>query len=102
MREATEILADVLPWWHGIIDISDGELRDDNGFFSCNLSSAWDEAEKLNVNKNTEYDFMLWAIYGCLHKRARENFLNKIYTVSIDEIVQENIMEQYLKDLSEA
>ncbi len=47
-----------------VIDISDGELRDGNGFWSENLSDAWDNAENQNTARSEEIDFhSTWNYY---------------------------------------
>lgn len=84
------------------IDISDGELRSKKGFWSKNLSDAFHKAEDLNVSDSTETDFMIWAIYGELHTKSRENFSKGIKSVSVLELNRSKIIKRYIKDCSEA
>ena len=78
------------------IDISDGELRNDNGFWSKNLSDAWHKAEDRNGVPGNDADFMIWAIYGLLHRKSRENYSNGIYKITLSEISIDSIEKEYL------
>lgn len=79
------------------IDISDGEHRAGNGFFSKNLSDAMDHAENLNIPYSKEINFMIWAIYIELHKRSIQNFKKGIMTVSLSELNHHEVAKQYIK-----
>ena len=79
------------------IDVSDGELRSDNGFFSTNLSDVWHSAEDKNGVVGNDVDAMIWAIYGLLHRKSRENYLKGIHTISLNEIGFDNIEKEYFK-----
>ena len=85
-----------------IIDISDGEVMDDNGFFSKNLSDAWDKAEDRNGVTGNDVAFMIWAIFGLLHRKSRENYLKGIYTVTLNEISIESIEKEYKNVIEES
>lgn len=79
------------------IDISDGELLDDNGFLSKNLSDVWHQAEEKNSVTGNDVDFMIWAVYRLLHRKSRENYSKGIYSISLNEISLESIEEEYRK-----
>lgn len=79
------------------IDISDGELRNDNGFFSKNLANAWHGAEDRNGVIGNDVDLMIWAIFRFLHRKSRENYLKGIYTVTLNELSIYSIEKEYNK-----
>ena len=80
------------------IDFSDGELRDDNGFYSNTLSKAWDRAEDQNISKDENIDFMLWSIYGVLHKKCRCVFEQGVYLINVYELDYTEIYREYIMD----
>jgi hypothetical protein len=84
------------------IDISDGELRGKNGFWSKKLSDAFHNAEKLNTHDSVEIDFMIWAVYGELHAKSIENFKNGIMTVSLSDLSYNEISRRYIKSRLQA
>ena len=49
MENIEKLIQDTLKLFPEEIDISDGELRNDNGFFSQKLSKAWHSAEDKNA-----------------------------------------------------
>lgn len=84
------------------IDISDGELRSGNGFFSKNLSDVWNKAEDKNGVAENDVFFMIWAIYGLLHRKSRENYSNSIYTVSLCDLSIAGIEKEYIQVINES
>jgi len=86
MTNIQKLMTDTLKLFPEKIDISDGESRSDNGFFSQNLSHAWHIAENQNDISGNDFDFMIWSIFKLLHKISRKNFANGIYFVSINDI----------------
>ena len=84
------------------IDISDGELRGKNGFWSKKLSDAFHNAEELNTPDSEEIDFMIWAIYSELHTKSIENFKRDIKTVDLSELSHIEISKRYIKSCLEA
>ena len=84
-----------------IIDISDGEIRGKNGFWSENLSDAWHNAEELNESHSQETDAMIWAIYCELHTKSIKNFRTGIKLVSISELSCDEIIKRYIKNYLE-
>ena len=95
MENIESLIVSTLRLFPDIIDISDGELRNDNGFFSKNLSDAWHEAECRNGVVGNNVDLMIWAIFGLLHRKSRENYLKGIYTVTLSEISISDIEKEY-------
>ena len=96
-----DIISECLQLWPKSVDISDGELKSDNGFYSPNLSTAWWDAEDKTIT-GSDLDFMVWAIFGVLHKLAREKFIEKKYVVLICELNHDDIMQEYIKAKKEA
>ena len=83
------------------IDISDGEVREE-GFWCKNLSTAWWEAEDKNGDDGNDVAFMIWAIYGLLHRKSRANYLKGIYTVALDELSWDSIKKEYCRVIEDA
>ena len=84
------------------IDISDGELRGKNAFWSKKLSDAFHNAEELNTPDSEEIDFMIWAVYGELHTKSIENFKKGIMTVSLSDLSYNEISRRYIKSRLQA
>ena len=102
MENIEKLIQDTLKLFPEEIDISDGELRNDNGFFSQKLSKAWHSAEDKNAITGNDVDFMIWSVFGLLHKMSRENFSKGIYSVSLNDINHEELKQEYKKALQEA
>ena len=102
MENIEKLIQDTLKLFPEEIDISDGELRNDNGFFSQKLSKAWHSAEDKNAITGNDVDFMIWSVFGLLHKMSRENFSKGIYSVSLNDINHEELKQKYKKALKEA
>ena len=84
------------------IDFSDGELMDDNGFYSNTLSKAWNNAEVQNVSKDENVDFMIWSIFGVLHKKCRCLFESGVYSINIIELDYNEIYSEYIHNCLES
>lgn len=80
-----------------VIDISDGELRGKKGFWSENLSDAWHNAMDLNVPYSEDLDLMIWAVYGELHTKSRDNFKKGIMAVNLSELRNNKVSRRYIK-----
>ena len=102
MENIEKLIQDTLKLFPEEIDISDGELRNDNGFFSQKLSKAWHSAEDKNAITGNDVDFMIWSVFGLLHKMSRENFSKGICSVSLNDINHEELKQEYKKALQEA
>ena len=102
MENIEKLIQDTLKLFPEEIDISDGKLRNDNGFFSQKLSKAWHSAEDRNAITCNDVDFMIWSVFGLLHKMSRENFSKGIYSVSLNDINHEELKQEYKKALQEA
>ena len=102
MENIENLIKDALKLFPEIIDISDGELRDDNGFFSWELSKVSDRAEESTGTTGNDIDFMIWSVFGVLHRMSRENFAKGIYTVSLNDIDMEELEKEYYKAIEEA
>ena len=97
-KELKELVEQALALLPASIDISDGEIRGKNGFFSQNLSVAWQQAEKRNLPHSQELDFMLWAVYGALHEKSIQNFKNGTASVYLSELNCTDICKRYIKE----
>ena len=95
MEYIENLIKDTFKLFPEIINISDGELRDDDGFFSCELSKAWHRAEESTGTTGKDIDFMIWSIFRVLHRKGRENFVHGIYCVSLNEIDMEELQMEY-------
>jgi hypothetical protein len=102
MENIEILIKDTLKLFPGVIDISDGELKNGNGFFSENLSKVWHSAEESTGTTGRDIDFMIWSVFGLLHKMSRENFSKGIYSVSLNDINHEELKQEYKKALQEA
>ena len=102
MENIENLIKDTFKLFPEIIDISDGELRDDDVFFSWELSKAWHRAEESTGTTGKDIDFMIWSIFRVLHRKSRENFAHGIYCVSLNEIDMEELQMEYKKALQEA
>jgi len=86
-------------FWPSTIEISDGEQRDDgSAIFPC-LVHAWEKAE-ISAEKWSElHQLMVWAIYGGLHRLAKNEYANgasKIEKSNIDVKYVENKFSENL------
>ena len=102
MQDLKVLINKTLNLFPHVIDISDGELGTDNGFYSKKLSTAWRRAEDKNGVVNNDVAFMIWSIFGLLHRKSRANFCNGIYNVCLNEITYQDIESEYKKVLKEA
>ncbi len=101
MENIENLVKDTFKLFPEIIDISDGELRGDDGFFSWKLSKAWHRAEESTGTTGKDIDFMVWSIFRVLHRKSRENFAKEIYCVSLNEIDTEELKMEYQKAIKE-
>lgn len=102
MRYTDNLIRDALNLFPKTIDISDGELRSDEAFFSNNLSETWHKAVESTGTTGENIDFMIWSVFGLLHKIARDNFERGIYQVAIEDIDIDSLKNEYLKSIEEA
>ncbi len=102
MENIEILIKDTLKLFPEVIDISDGELGNDNGFFSQELSNAWHRAEESTGTTGCDIDFMIWSVFRVLHKMCRENFTKGIYNTFLNDIKYEELKQEYKKVLQEA
>ena len=102
MEDIENLIRDTFKLFPEAIDISDGELRDDDGFFSQELSKSWHRAEDKNTVTGNDVDFMIWSIFRVLHRKSRKNFAHGIYCVSLNEIDMEELQIEYQTVLKES
>ncbi len=102
MQNLEKLINDTLKLFPETIDISDGELSGDNGFFSRTLSNVWRSAEDKNGICGNDVDFMIWSIFRLLHRKSRENFNHGLYSVCLNEINNEDIENEYQRSIEEA
>ena len=96
-KELEKLVKQAFTLFPASIDISDGEIRKKHGFFSKNLSDAWEQAERRNSPRSQELDFMLWAVYGTLHEKSIQNFKKGTLTVCLSELNLIEICKRYIK-----
>ncbi|NGN99366.1 hypothetical protein G5S52_17440 [Grimontia sp. S25] len=85
--------------WKRSIDISDGELfEDDSGMFPS-LSSAWNEAEEQTQNWSEWHQLMVWCVFCGYHKLARVAFENGKTSISFDDIDKNYVQSRYKENL---
>ena len=101
-EEAEKLIEKVFELYPQEIDISDGELRGKNGFWSKKLSDAFHNAEELNTPDSKEIDFMIWAVYSELHAKSLENFEKGIKIVKLSELSHIEISRRYIKSCLKA
>ncbi len=95
-----KIYRESISFWPNSIDLSDGKLIEEtNGFYSENLSSAWDKAEELASNE--WQSLMVWTFYQELHKKAVESFKANRFYLNIDSIDMAMLKQSYLNALKE-
>lgn len=102
MPNIQKLAEDALKLFPSTIDISDGELRGDNGFYSASLSNAWDEAEKKNGVSGNDMDFMIWSVFKLLHIKSRDFFAKGIYNVSLEDIEMYDLKAEFNKVMKKA
>ncbi len=102
MKNIESLIKYTLKLFPEIIDISDGELRADDGFFSQKLSQVWHSAEDKNAVTGNDVYFMIWSVYRLLHIKSRECFAKGIYSVSLNDIDYEELNKEYQRAIEEA
>ena len=101
MENIKLLIEHTLALFSDCIDISDGKLRADNGFFSQNLTDARNSAEDRNGATDNDVAYMIWSIYRLLHRKSRENYSKCIYTVTLSELSIVSIEKEYIKVINE-
>ena len=101
-KSTVALIENSLKLFPDIIDFSDCELIGDNGFFSNNLSNAWNNAEKQNISKDENTNFMIWSIYSVLHKKCRRLFELGVYSLNVTELDYNEINMKYIRDCLES
>lgn len=95
MNKYEKLLEYAISLYPDEVDISDGELRGGTGFWCKNISDAWHNAEDKDTENREDVNFMLWAIYGVLHRKCREDFAKGIYKVRLSDLSHEDIINKY-------
>ncbi|MFL0267980.1 hypothetical protein [Candidatus Clostridium radicumherbarum] len=90
---------EVLNAWPFEIDLSDGEVLSESGFYSENLSIIWNNVEAVVGYNDSCKDMMVWTIYKVLHKKARESFIKNIYKLYPTSIRINEYKSQFYSDL---
>jgi hypothetical protein len=86
--------------WPESIDLSDGELIEETkGFYSENLSLAWDRAEELVTDE--WQSLMVWIFYQELHKKAIEYFMLGRHSLKVASIDLSILEHSYIDTLNE-
>jgi hypothetical protein len=86
--------------WPDSIDLSDGKLIEETkGFYSENLSSAWDKAEESASNE--WQSLLVWIFFQELHRKAVECFKANRFYLNVDSIDMKILKQAYLNTLKE-
>ena len=81
--------------WPEVIDIQDGIFTEETkGFYSNNLSLAWDEAEQ--SAQNEWESLMVWVFYKILHRTAKKSFNSGENIIVLDNINIPKLKQEYL------
>jgi hypothetical protein len=79
-----------------VIEINDGKaVEETGGFYSANLSQLWNRAE--DAARNHTEGLFVWAYYKLLHRKAKQLFHSKVYTIKTEEISKAELKEMYLE-----
>lgn len=101
-RELEKIIDNTFKLYPQVIDISDGQLRGQKGFWSKNLSDAWHNAGDKNVTDSEKVDLMIWAVYCELHTKSVKNFKLGINKVDLSELSRNKIAKRYIRSCLES
>ncbi|MCY9844505.1 hypothetical protein [Vibrio caribbeanicus] len=85
--------------WPREIEISDGELRPDNGGCFPQLSKVWDQAEARAESWSDWHQLMVWCIFCGLHKLARESLKRNVDSISIQNIDKRYVQGTFQENL---
>lgn len=85
--------------WPREIEISDGELRSDNGGYFPQLSKVWDQAEERAELWSDWHQLMVWCIFCGLHKLACESLEKKEVSISIQHIDKRYVQSKFKENL---
>lgn len=99
MGKFDEKFIEVLLLWPEEIDISNGKIIGDNGFYSENLSIVWNHVESEIGQSDAWKDMLVWSIYGYLHKEARDSFINGTYKLYPRKIRRDSIFVIFHQNL---
>lgn len=80
--------------WPTEIEVTDKQLLPGDGLMSPSLNTAWDEAESkapTAIQAQSEVNFMaldtmLWLIFTCLHRKARNENILHTQLISFEEV----------------
>lgn len=84
-------------FWPKVIDISDGELRNDGGGYFPILSQAWNKAEASTDKWSEWHQLMVWALFCGYHKLACESLSNNQTKILFSDI-DKKYVEQKLSE----
>ena len=66
------MLQEGLKMWPDSIEISDGEILEDDGGYFPSLSEIWNRIEGEEEKKDSLHDLFSWCIFGGFHHLARK------------------------------
>ena len=90
----------VIKHWPELIDISNTDVRDDNGAYIPALSQAWDKVENVIGDQNEWHSLMVWSMFCVFHRLCRDQFLNMNYSFYPHQVSQALIKTQFYLDIS--
>lgn len=95
-----KIYNNVLGFYPDRIDISDGEIiSETNGYDSCNLTSIYNNADKLACKCDEWHILVAWVLYQTLHETAMAEFIKHNFSLEI-RIDKNRFKELLVKNLS--
>lgn len=92
----------VRPLWPDNLDISDGELLENGGFMSLNMSNVYQIIED-SIDFKVEHwkNLGAWSFKQAVWKHAKERFENGIYVIELSNISLESFDFQVKSNLCE-
>ena len=95
----TRIFKETMLFWPSTIDISDGELLNDNSASFPTLSQVWDKAE-LSAGRWSEWhQLMVWAIFCGLRKLAMEELSKGSVAIKKNKIDVKYVEKKFSENL---
>jgi hypothetical protein len=73
-------------------------VKKNSGNFKT-LNDSWNKAELKAKNDSNLVQLMVWGIYRTYHKKAIDNFLNGIMTVSVTELDIKYLKSSFTENL---
>ena len=89
----------VINKWPNVIDVSDGVLIDNDGFYSNNLSNAWTKLEETVGQEDEWRELMTWSMYNVIHYHSSVLFKDGFFFIKPNEIDINQYKKRFIEDL---